>query len=61
MRRAFSLLIWDLKHVWHMQVGFKCFLMTLQKDSTVPRFHDLEEEGNKPDYLTATSNDQSLK
>lgn len=34
-RYAFSFPIWDLNCVWHMQVGFECFLMTLQEDSTV--------------------------
>lgn len=45
-RHAFSFLIWDLNCAWHMQVGFECFLMTLQKDTSVPRFHNLEREGS---------------
>lgn len=44
-----------------MQVGFECFLMTLPKDPTVARFHNLEREGNKPDCLVPTSKGQFLK
>lgn len=55
MRHAFSFLIWDLRCAWHMRVGFECFLMTMQKDSAVPRFHNLEGEGNKPNHFPPTS------
>lgn len=54
MRHVFSFLIWDLRCAWHMRVGFECFLMTMQKDSSVPRFHSLEGEGNKPNHFPPT-------
>lgn len=45
-RFAIFFLIWNLNCVWHMQVEFECFLITLQKESTVPGYNNQEREEN---------------
>lgn len=43
-RHAFSFLIWDLNCVWHMQVGFECFLMTYKRTPLFPDFTTWREK-----------------